>query len=488
MQFASLFSSVWAIVAIILLFGGSIFIHELGHFLAAKRRGLYIQRFSIGFGPKLFAWKKDGIEYRISMLPFGGYVALPQLADMRGIEGQFDVEPDRLKPIGYADKMIVAVMGAVFNVFFALALALVIWKVGYPVNSIEQSTTIGYLQKSFEQEDGKEVESPAISAGLKLGDKILKIDGIAVENWTSVRTLLLTGIAREADGKAMTTFLIERDGREMTIAVHPLINKDTKFRHVGIGPAAPVIIAELFDNPNSPALKSGLQINDQILEVNGVAIHSREQLQSALIHPNIGKAINLLILREEQTITKSVDVVNAQYTKEGDTTPSIGIKSFYIKNFPIFPNPIKQIGIHINTTIRTLKALTDTKSQVSLKHMSGPVGIGRLLYQVTEIDFRIALWFTVLININLAIFNLLPIPVLDGGHMLFATISKLKNSPLPPNFIAGTQGVFMIALFGLMIYVTGHDLSRWLGPSKDSAPKVEYIDPIFPEKPADPAK
>ncbi|MDV7401561.1 site-2 protease family protein, partial [Arthrospira platensis SPKY1] len=93
--------------------------HELGHFLAARRRGLLVERFSIGFGPRLFGWTRDGVDYRVSLLPLGGYVALPQLADMGRIEGAEDENAEPLPPISYADKMIVAVMGAVFNVIFA---------------------------------------------------------------------------------------------------------------------------------------------------------------------------------------------------------------------------------------------------------------------------------------------------------------------------------------------------------------------------------
>ena len=487
MQLASLFSSAWAIAAMIALFGGSIFIHELEHFLAAKRRGLYIQRFSIGFGPKIFGWKKDGVEYRISLLPFGGYVALPQLADMRGIEGQLDIDPSHLKPISYADKMIVAVMGAVFNVFFALALALVIWKVGYPVSSVEQSTTIGFIQESFQLEDGTVVESPAKREGLQMGDKIISVDGSPVDNWTSLRQSLVVGTGTEADGRRVARLTLIRNGEEMDLSIHPEISGNTGFRHLGIAPAVPVIVDTLFDDPNAPAVRVGIKPYDEIVKANGSAVHSHNHFYN-LLSDNTGKTIELEIKRGEDTFRAAVDVVNVQYTTRGDTIPSIGIAKYYYDTYPIYPDPLDQIKRHITMTFQTLKALIHPDSEISLKHMSGPVGISRVLYATTVIDFRIALWFTVLININLAIFNLLPIPVLDGGHMLFATISKLRKRPLPPNFITGTQGAFMILLFGLMIYVSGHDISRWVGDSQDATPSVEYIDPVFPEKEASEAE
>ncbi|MFM7743298.1 MAG: site-2 protease family protein, partial [Verrucomicrobiota bacterium] len=107
-SFGDLLSSAWGIALVVAFFGGSIFVHELGHFLAARRRGLKIERFAICFGPRLFGWTgKDGVDYRVSVIPLGGYVALPQLADMEGIEGEGSEEAEKLPPISYADKMIV---------------------------------------------------------------------------------------------------------------------------------------------------------------------------------------------------------------------------------------------------------------------------------------------------------------------------------------------------------------------------------------------
>jgi len=101
----ALFSNVWAIFLIVLFFGGSIFVHELGHFLAARRRGVHVSRFSIGFGPKMFGWEgKDGVEYRVSWLPLGGYVALPQLADMPAIEGEGEMDTRQLPPVAYSTR------------------------------------------------------------------------------------------------------------------------------------------------------------------------------------------------------------------------------------------------------------------------------------------------------------------------------------------------------------------------------------------------
>ena len=116
-------------------------------------------------------------------------------------------------------------------------------------------------------------------------------------------------------------------------------------------------------------------------------------------------------------------------------------------------------------TLRTLGGLIRQSSDVKIQNLMGPPGILRILHNFTTQDFRLVLWFTILFNINLAIINLLPIPVLDGGHMLFATIGKLRRKALPLNFIAATQSFFILLLFGLMIYVSFFDVRRWQGDS-----------------------
>ena len=131
---SEILSSLRGIALLALFFGGSIFVHELGHFLAARWRKLKIERFSIGFGPKIFGWTgKDGVDYRVSWIPLGGYVALPQMGDSSAIEGETDEKAEKLPEISYADKMIVAVMGAVFNDIFAFGLAGILFFTGVPV-------------------------------------------------------------------------------------------------------------------------------------------------------------------------------------------------------------------------------------------------------------------------------------------------------------------------------------------------------------------
>ena len=231
-----LYDFAFLLVALLAL-GFTIFIHELGHFLAARQRGLIIKRFSIGFGPKIFGWEKDGVEYRISMFPFGGYVALPQLADMGRVEGQNEEpeekrlsawddydeddeenEEDELKEkkppkISYADKMIVSVMGAVFNILLAFSLSSVLWFFGYERRDGELTTKIGYIADTVERwnpivEQGETVTSPAKKAGLLPGDQVLSVDGAPVEDFMDVQSRIVTGKLKTAQDRRLALLTV----------------------------------------------------------------------------------------------------------------------------------------------------------------------------------------------------------------------------------------------------------------------------------------
>src|SRR6476646_1578305 len=152
---------------VLVLFNLLIVVHEIGHFLAARWRGLYIENFGIWFGKPL--WKKtiNGVQYSLGSLPFGGFVALPQLAPMDIIEGKADIDRAKLTPISAIDKIIVAVAGPLFSLLLAFVIAALIWVVGYPVSEAEATTIIGYILP----------ESPAAKTDLRPGDKILEVDG-----------------------------------------------------------------------------------------------------------------------------------------------------------------------------------------------------------------------------------------------------------------------------------------------------------------------
>jgi regulator of sigma E protease len=443
---SSLLSNLWVFFLVVVLFGGSIFVHELGHFLAARRRGAVVERFSIGFGPPIFKWRgKDGVEYRLSWFPLGGYVLLPQLADLGAVEGQSESDPTRLPPVSYATKMIVFVAGAVFNILFAFGLACIIWAMGQPVSSDMVSTKIGYVARTLDLPDGSKVPSPAAAAGLQVGDVIRQIDGSPVKDWSDVQNSLVLGSGRSASGERQVTFDLERAGQPRQVLVTPRLAGDEKIRRVGIGPGFELIVQAA--PADSVGAKAGFKVDDELLTLDGQPMINDSSLR-LFLEAAVDRAVVAQVRRAGQTVTFTVPPrTGVKTTAFLGLTLRTGYQTVHV-------SPFTQIADVTRWTVRTLKSLISPSSDIGLNKMSGPVGIVRILHSAAEIGLRAVLMITILLNVNLAIFNLLPLPVLDGGQMLFATIARLRGRPLPLNFIATAQSVFFVLLLSMVAYVT----------------------------------
>jgi regulator of sigma E protease len=456
-MFLRILSDPLAIILVVLFFGASIFVHEYGHYIAARWRRLKIERFSIGFGPRLFGWKdKQGVDWRVSLFPLGGYVALPQLGEMRGIEGSTESGEDELPPLSYADKMIVAGAGAFFNVLFALALGSILWATGLPVSEQLQSTTVGYVSESITDAEGMERDGPAMRGGLKPGDRILSIDDEKVRNWEDIIYAVTTGTRRTEAGNPRTIIQVERDGRELSLEVYPVLDEFEGIRRIGLAPANSLLIGDTM--PNSPAQLAGLQEGDEIIAVNGTPVFHTVSLTRA-IQDDPDAELALTILRDGNRKKVSLTPEQVVYNKAGDTTPMVGVRWQQVYETQHI-NPVTQVVDAVRVTFRVLGALIHPQSDVGISNLSGPVGISYTLYVISQIGILEVLSIVVLINVNLAILNLLPIPVLDGGHMAFATIAKLRGRPIPPNIVASAQGAFMLVFLMIFVYVTFFDVGR----------------------------
>ncbi|HVU15853.1 MAG TPA: RIP metalloprotease RseP [Candidatus Didemnitutus sp.] len=469
----ALLGNIWSIALVVLALGGSIFVHELGHFLAARRRGLKVERFSIGFGPALWRRRgKDGVEYRVSVLPFGGYVALPQLADLSALEGETETDISTLPPPGYATKMIVFVAGAFFNVLFALTLACVIWLVGLPtISELSTTTQIGYVAPTLKLADGTSVTSPAAEAGLKPGDVIVSIDGRTVNDFEDVITNIFLGHDHASDGRRQAVLVINRNGVTRTITVYPQLVGEEQIRGIGIGPSEDLTVDDLL--PGYPAAGAGVKPGDVILAVDNLPVFQRSVLTNYL-GQHAAKPVEFLLRRDGREIRIPIQSKLETDERTHHQIARVGIR--YRDNvIVIHPNPFRQLADDADSMFRTLGALFNHNSDIGLSKLSGPVGMARALYQEAQWDFRRVLTLTVLINVSLAILNLLPIPVLDGGQMLFATVARLRGRALPLNFVAATQSVFMVLLLSLMLYVLVFgDIRRWVHePPADAPPAAD---------------
>src|SRR5437868_7610898 len=259
----SILKPVFIAIEVLLLFNLLIFVHELGHFLAARWRGLKIDRFAIWFGKPIWKTKISGVEYALGTIPAGGYVSLPQMATMEAIEGKGENSGTSLPPISALDKIIVAFAGPLFSFLLALAFAFVVWVVGRPVSEAETTTTIGYVEK----------DGPADKVGLRPGDRILEVDRQPVSKFMGMGDSVMWRIVRSTGETVPVT--VERNGKILTFNPVP-IKEETKFwqrkslRQIRIVPAESAVIAEVA--PNSPAAQAGLRRGDTVLQVNGEPI------------------------------------------------------------------------------------------------------------------------------------------------------------------------------------------------------------------------
>ncbi len=448
----ALAGNAWTWFLVVLFFGGSIFVHELGHFLAARWRGVHVERFSIGFGPKICSWRLGATEYRLSWLPFGGYVLLPQLADLGAIEGTSQTDVSRLPPVNYTSKLIVFVAGAVFNVLFAFALACIIWVHGERMSNDETTTRIGYVTPTVQLPDGTTTASPAALAGLRAGDRILAIDGQKINSWSDLIQMLVLGSGRGPAGQPQSIFTVERDGRTFSVTLYPRLLSEDKIRKVGIEAAYQLTVDDV--QPGSLGQKTGLQPDDRILSVDGTPVLNINGLGDYLF-AHAGQVVKLGILRGQTELSLSLPP-RAPVKDLSD----LGV-DFVPASHLVHPSPLAQIADNLRWTFHTIGSELNPHSDVGFSDLSGPAGIVHFFHEAAETGLLAVISFTILINVNLAILNLLPLPILDGGQIVFATIGKLRGRALPVNIVAAAQSVFMVLLLTMLVYVTFFDVRRW---------------------------
>jgi regulator of sigma E protease len=449
---------VFILLEVIILFNLLIVVHELGHFLAARWRGLYIEGFGVWFGKPI--WKKtiNGVQYSLGSLPFGGFVKLPQLAPMDVIEGKADVDRAALPKISALDKIIVAIAGPLFSVLLALFFACVVWAVGHPVSESDLTTVIGYVHQ----------DSPAAKAGLQPGDKILEVDGRPVSRFFGMNDSVVWNVVR-SEGPVIP-FKIERDGKTSIVNVVPHIAETSGWRRkstrqVMIQPAVTPLVEGV--EKDSPAEKAGLKAGDIITGVNGQRIFNALSLVDEIEkHPN--EELTLDVRRGGEQI--QLKMRPALMEAEGVTKPRIGIRWDAGGRLSLsHPDPVEQVYHSITSTLQTIGAVASPSSDVKLQHMSGPIMIVRIYYMLFESDngWKLALWFSVILNVNLAILNLLPIPVLDGGHIVLALIESVRRKPVNMKILEWVQTACATLIIGYMLYISFFDIGDLLGKNSD---------------------
>ncbi|HXH72211.1 MAG TPA: RIP metalloprotease RseP [Mariprofundaceae bacterium] len=437
------------VVAIALL----VAVHEFGHFLVARKLGIKVEKFSIGFGPALFSWRsRDGeVLYVIAAIPLGGYVKMfGENPDEEGGEARttlseaeraraFDVQP-------VWKRAAVAVAGPGFNFLFAIvAYAMVGW-IGQNVIP----PVIGNVAPA----------SLAERAGMESGDRILKVDGSAMHSWSQIEEALKGVTGRDAN------FDLLREGNEFQVTVHvPTPAKDPWLINVaddllGMSPGLKIVIAKVV--PGSPAEKSGIRSGDVIRLLNGRTYSDVGQLieeiraQGAqMLNVGIDRDGTLLDIRVQPEADAQgnvrIGVMLAAQAMLGEEVYRMGplTGAFYG-----FERTWEMTALTVQVVGKMLTAA------ISPDNLGGPIAIAQMAGKTAELGLVSFLTFLALISVNLAVLNLFPVPVLDGGHLLYLGLEKLRGRPLSPKVMGFTQIVGVALIVALMVFAFYNDLSR----------------------------
>ena len=444
----SFFGSVfWLLVTL----GVLVTFHEFGHYWVARRCGVKVLRFSIGFGHAI--WKRvgrDGTEYQIAAIPLGGYV---KMLDAR--EGEVDpaLRDQEFTGKSVWKRIAIVAAGPGFNLIFTIAAFWLMFMIGRPDIAPVVTPT---------------PQSMAAKAGIQPGDRILSIDGQAVSTWTDAMDVVTNALL------GRTPLMLSVSGsnhqlRQVALPLNELPPDEDIGQYLdelGLQPSPPPAIAATV-MPGKPAALAGMHVNDRITAVNGKPVENNAVLQK-LIPAEATKSphLSLSILRNDKHMTLSVDA--QRESLEGQPVNwVIGVGAPAPELVTLRYGPVKamaaSLGATWHNTAQTFNMLGKMLTgQASTRNLSGVIGIASVANASANMGLAWFLQFLALVSLSLAILNLLPIPILDGGHLLYYVVELVKGSPVSEQAMIVGQYIGLALLFCLMGLAFYNDIHRML--------------------------
>jgi regulator of sigma E protease len=427
---------------LIVLIGVMILVHELGHYLAARYFDVRIEVFSFGFGPRLIGFRRGETDFRLSLILFGGYVKMA--GEQPGEESVNDPRAFLAKPRW--QRFIIALAGPAMNVALAVALLTGLFTVHYqqPPESVKQAV-IGHVFP----------DSPAAKAGLREGDRIVKIDEIEQPTWEDV-------ILKEvASANRPLILKVERQGQTFWTTLTPVLEERTGLGYAGWAEQGEIQIANL--TPGMPAEKAGLRRGDVLLSVDGQPIRSRYRL-SEIIRASGGKPVTIEYLRDGRRHTVVVHPVYANL----DGTPRwmIGVEPSHrlvITRLSLpeaFRESLRENAKHATLIFRFLRGIIERR--LSPRSIEGPIGIARLSGEAAREGWASFIFLMAVVSLNLAVFNLLPIPILDGGVMLVLLVEMAMQRELNQAVKEMVFKLGFVFLMAIVVFVLYNDIAKML--------------------------
>lgn len=432
----------WILVGVFVL-GLMVLIHEWGHFIVARLLGVRVDVFSIGFGPRLFGWRRGPTDYRLSVVPLGGYVRMA--GDNPAVEREG--APDEFLSQARWRRALIVFAGPGTNILLAVLLLAGLYAVRFEKPA--------YLDEPARLE-GVIADSPAARAGLQAGDVIVEIAGVRNPTWEKVQTETLLG------GKEALSVTVRRGQEDLARVLQPELQgpRDTPF--VGWYPYDPVLASSV--DPALPAARAGLRPGDEIVAVDGVS--TSEIGPGGLVErvqQSEGAALHFLLRRDGQTL--ELTLAPEMRTWEGQTGYFLGVRlGRRIRSVQL--GPVAAVRQSIEDNLRFTGLLFSLLQRLftgraSMSNLEGPIGIVSLSGQAAQLGLGTLANLMAIISMNLAVLNLLPVPILDGGHLALLAVEGVRRRDLSLAVKERATQVGLVLLLLLFAVVMYNDIMRY---------------------------
>ncbi len=449
-------NALFMIVAAILLLGPLIAIHEFGHYFVARKLGVKVQVYSIGFGPTLIKWKskKSGIQYQLSALPFGGYVKM--LDEREGNVAEEDL-PQAFNRQSPWKRIAIVAAGPLINLVFAIVL---FWILFLP--SQEQlNTRVGKIFPG----------TPAAAVQMQTGDKITAIDGTPVSTWEKLNY----AIVDRAGETGVIQVQVERQGQlqQFSLPIQNFLKDQSKFPLETLGfipyrPQIPAVVTKLSED--GAAIRQGIKEGDKIVAIDGIKMKDWFDVVE-IVQASPEKLLKIDVLRNGEI--KQLDVMpQGQRDNMGNVIGMLGVQSTPGKvTIPdeykqtIQYNPAQALMMAVDKTGQISGMILNSMAKmvrglIGLDNLSGPITIAKVAGQSAEMGWQTFISFMALMSISLGILNLLPIPMLDGGHLVYYFIEAIRGKPVSEQIQIFGLKIGMVLLGSMMLLALFNDFMR----------------------------
>lgn len=449
-------SALFIVVTAILLLGPLIAIHEFGHYFVARKLGVKVLVYSIGFGPTILKWtsKKSGIQYQLSALPLGGYVKMLDEREENVAEADLPYAFNRQHPW---KRIVIVAAGPLINLIFAI---LLFWLLFLP--SQEQlNTRVGKVL----------ADTPAAAAQMQVGDKITAIDGTPVTTWEKLNFALVDRVGET--GKIQVQ--AERAGeiKTFSLPIQNFLNDQSQSPLDILGftpyrPQIPAIVSKLSED--GAAIRQGMQVGDQIIAIDGVKMNDWYDVVQ-VVQASPEKLLKVDVLRNNQVQQLEV-MPQGKRDNMGNVSGVLGVQSDPGKI--VIPEDFKQTiqyspsealfmavdktgqlsSMILNSIVKMVRGL------IGLDNLSGPITIAKVAGQSAEMGWQTFISFMALMSVSLGILNLLPIPMLDGGHLVYYFIELIRGKPVSEQIQLVGLKIGMVLLGSMMLLALFNDIMR----------------------------